>query len=300
MNIKNKKTKALIYLLDDPDYRVYEAVEKELLKQSWKIIPALEEKWEISCDENCQERIETVIQNLQFKQTKKLLKSWILSDKCDLLEGFIYVDRFQYPDINILSLKQKIENIRKAVWLELNNSLTLLEKITILNHFLFNVNGFSINLNNINSPQNCYLNQLLETKKGNPVSVSILYTILARQLGLPVMMTDFPNNPLVAVVDPDLAKKVLGKDTKTSVIFYINPSNKGAITNRKEIDYHLKKQKKISPDKYTEPISDKVVVRRLLESLKENFHTAGFIDKEIKTEEIIKLFKSVDQSADNK
>ncbi|MDD4144542.1 MAG: transglutaminase-like domain-containing protein [Prolixibacteraceae bacterium] len=292
MNTKKRRLEALINLLDDPDHQVYETVEKELLKQNHKIIPALEDKWETSFDETCQDRIENLIQNLHFKQTKKQLRSWILSNNDDLLEGFICVDRFQYPDINLLSVRQKIENIRKSVWLELNNSLTLLEKITILNHFIFQINGFTINLNNIHSPQNCYLNQLLETKRGNPYSVGILYTILGCQLGLPVKLTDFPNNPLVAVVDADLAKKVHGKDTRTSVIFYVNPSNKGAITNRKEIDYHLKKQHKSSLEKYAEPVSNQFMVRRLLESLKESFHAAGFLEKEQKIEEIIKLFPS--------
>lgn len=290
MAIKKRKLEALIYLLDDPDQQVYETVAKELLKQNYRIIPALEDKWETSFDESCQERIENLIQNIQFKQTKKQLKSWIISNSNDLLEGIICVDRFQYPDINLLYVKQKIENIRKTVWLELNNSLTLLEKITILNHFIFHVNSFSVNLNNINSPQNCYLNQLLETKKGNPVSLGIFYTIMARQLGLPVELIDFPNNPLVAVVDANLAKKVHGKDTRTSVIFYVNPSNKGAITNRKEIDYHLKKSNRSSPEKYAEPVSGQLIVKRLLESLREGFHAAGFLEKEIKISEMIKLF----------
>lgn len=290
MTRNKKKLEALLYLLDDPDQQVYETVEKELLKQNYKIIPALEDKWETSFDESCQERIENLIQNLHFKQTKKQLKSWILANNNDLLEGIICIDRFQYPDINLLSIMQKIENIRRTVWLELNNSLTLLEKITILNHFLFHVNGFSVNLNNINSPQNCYLNQMLETKKGNPVSMGILYTILARQLGLPVQLTDFPNNPLVAVVDANLAKKVHGKDTRTSVIFYVNPSNKGAITNRKEIDYHLKKYNKSSPERFAEPVPDQLIIKRLLESLKEGFHAAGFLEKEMKISEMIKLF----------
>jgi regulator of sirC expression with transglutaminase-like and TPR domain len=294
MTIRKKRLEALIYLLDDPDQQVYETVEKELLKQNHNIIPALEDKWESSFDENCQERIENLIQNLHFKKTKKQLRSWITANSDDLMEGFICVDRFQYPDINLLNLKQKIENIRRTVWLELNNSLTLLEKITILNHFIFHINGFSINLNNINSPQNCYLNQVLETKKGNPVSIAILYTILARQLGLPARLTDFPNNPLVAMVDADLAKKVYGKNSLTNVIFYINPSNKGAITNRKEIDYHLKKYNKLTTEKYAEPVADQVIIRRLLESLKEGFHAAGFVEKEMKIAEMINLFPSAE------
>ena len=288
--MKKSKLQALINLLDDPDQMVFELVEKELLKENDKIIPALEEKWESSFDENSQERIENLIQHLQFKQTKKLLKKWIKSDDKDLLTGFILVDRFQYPDMNLLSIHQKIENLKKDIWLELNNSLTLLEKTTILNHFLYNINGFSINHNNLYSPQNCFLNQLLDTKRGNPVSMSIFYAIISRQLELPTEFIDFPRNPLIAIVDPGLAKKVHGEIRNSDVLFYINPSNKGSITSRKEIEYHLKKHNYQPLQSFTEPRSDLELIKRLFESLQESYQSLGYAEKEEKISELISLF----------
>ena len=288
--MKKSKLQALINLLDDPDKMVFELVEKELLKGNDKIIPALEEKWESSFDEGNQERIENLIQRLQFKQTKKLLKKWIKSGNKDLLNGFILVDRFQYPDLNMLSIHQKIENLKKEIWLELNNSLTLLEKTTILNHFLYNINGFSINHNNLYSPQNCFLNQLLDTKRGNPVSMSIFYAIISRQLELPTEFIDFPRNPLIAIVDPKLAKKVHGEIRNTDVLFYINPSNKGSITSRKEIEYHLKKNNYQPLQSFTEPRSELTLIKRLLESLEESYQSVGYPEKEEKVSELISLF----------
>jgi len=291
--MKNSKLKALIDLLDDPDNMVYESVEKELLKEDMQIIPALEEKWENSYDENCQDRIENIIRDLHFKKTKTRLKNWIMSKENDLFKGFICIDRFQYPDLNLLNVKYKMEQIKKSVWLEFKDSLTLLEKITILNHFFYNINGFSINHNNLKSPQNCYLNQLLDTKTGNAVSLAILYTILARELGLPVRLTDFPKNPLVAIVDSKIAKKVFGSYSRSDVIFYVNPANKGSITNRKEIDYYLKNNKYLPTDSFAEPASDLLFIRRLLEILRDSFYSAGFIEKSTKISEMIKLFNQV-------
>lgn len=287
------RLKAMIELLDDPDKQVFETVEKELLKENHTIIPELEKKWENSFDENSQERIENLIQDLQFKETKNRLQNWIASKTNDLLEGFLTIDRFQYPDMNLLSIHHKIESIEKSVWLELNNSLTLLEKTTILNHFLFNINCFSINHSNIQSPQNCYLNQLLETRKGNPVSMAAFYLVLARKLGLPARFTDFPKNPLIAIVDSELVKKVHGENSHTDVLFYINPSNKGSITSRKEIDYHLNKHNYTPIDEFAEPKSDLLFIFRLLETLHDSFKSAGFEDKELKTGELLGLFTSI-------
>lgn len=288
----NRKLDALIDLLDDPDLTVFELVQQELLKESDEIIPALEQKWESIFDGNCQERIENIIQNLQFKETARLLKNWLNSDsdKRDLLTGFLIIDRFQYPDLNPLNIQLKLENIRKKIWLELNNSLTLLEKTTILNHFLFNINEFSINFKNIHSPQNCFLNQMLDTKKGNPVSLCIFYTIIARQLDLPAQFINFPKNPLVAIADSRLARKVHGNNAKSDVLFYINPSNKGSITSIKEIEYHLRTNNYLPLHNYTEPKSDIYFIKMLIESLELSYQSVNFTDKRDRIHQLLQLF----------
>ncbi len=288
----NSKLGALIDLLDDPDLTVFEVVQQELLKETDSIIPFLEQKWESIFDGDCQERIENIIQNLQFKETARLLEEWLITDpnERDLLSGFIIIDRFQYPDLNQSNIRLKLENIRKKIWLELNNSLTLLEKITILNHFLFNLNEFSINFKNIHSPQNCYLNQMLDTKKGNPVSISIFYTIIARMLELPAQFIDFPKNPLVAIVDAKLARKVHGDKAQSDVLFYINPSNKGSITSIKEIEYHLRTNNYQPMHQYTEPKSDVHFIKLLVESLELSYHSVNFIDKKERIQQLLRLF----------
>ncbi len=288
----NRRLDALIDLLDDPDLTVFELVQQELLKETDEIIPALEQKWESMFDGNCQERIENIIQNLQFKETARLLKEWLITDpdERDLLTGFLIIDRFQYPDLNPINMKLKLENIRKKIWLELNNSLTLLEKTTILNHFIFNINEFSINFKNIHSPQNCFLNQMLDTKKGNPVSLSVFYTIIARQLDLPAQFVNFPKNPLVAIVDNRLARKVHGNNAKSDVLFYINPSNKGSITSIKEIEYHLRTNNYLPLHNYTEPKSDIFFIKMLIESLELSYESVNFTDKLERIKQLLQLF----------
>lgn len=286
--MKTSRLKALINLLDDPDHLVFHTVRDELLKTRENIIPVLEEKWEESYDEFFQERIENIIHDVQFKKTTSLLKKWIKSNNNDLLEGFLIVDRFQYPDLNSVGVLQKIEKISKAVWLELNDSLTMLEKAAILNHFFYGVHGFSVNLSHPKSPQNCYINQLLETKKGNPVSISLLYTILARKVGLPAQLVDFPKNPLVAIVNSDIAQKIYGENSK--VLFYINPANKGSAVSRREVEFYLKKNNHAPCEKYAEPKNDRLFIRRLLESLRESYLSMGFTEKKEKTEMLVRFF----------
>lgn len=277
--MNDKKLQALITLLDDPDDSVFRMIEQEILKEDAKIVEKLEQIWETSLDELIQYRIENLIQQIQFNDTKEKIKRWSTQKTVDLFDGFFLITRYQYPDLKLKSITQKLDKITKDIWLEFNNSLTALEKITIVNHILFDVHKFSVNLPNLGSPQNCYLNQLLETQKGNPVSLAILYILVARRLELPVHFIDFPRNPLLAYIDPIIAEEAHGKGYNTPVLFYINPSNKGAIVGKREIDYFIKKSELITKETVTTPCPDKTIIRKLLETLIQSYEELGYQDK---------------------
>ena len=277
--MKEEKLQALIALLDDPDQAVYRMVEKELLQEDVKIIDQLEQVWETSLDELMQNRIENLIQQIQFADTRRKIRNWSKQEKVDLFEGFFLISQYQYPELKLKTIKNKIRKISSDVWLEISNKLTSIEKVTILNHIFYDVNKFTINLSNLQSPQNCYLNQLLETKKGNAVSIAILYTLVARELNFPVQLIDFPRNPLLAYIDPETARKAHGEDYPSPVLFYINPSNRGAIIGRKEIEFFLKKNEQINEEIFYEPCEDRVIIKKLIESLIEAYDAQGFQDK---------------------
>lgn len=277
--ITNKNTRALINLLDDPDIGIYRMVEKELAKKNINIIPELEEKWENSLDEICQQRIENLIQYLHLKNLKKELKTWAKQENPSLLKGFFILNKFLYPDLNFQKIERKIEAIRKDVWLELNDSLTSLEKTTILNHVFYDIHGYSINHSNINAPLNCYLNEVLESKRGNLYSIAMLYAVVAELLELPIYFIDFPRNPLLAYFDNRLAVEAHGENVDTDIIFYINPGNKGSITGRKELEYHLRKIKFIHESRYFESGDNRLFLLRLASRLQKSYEISGFTDK---------------------
>lgn len=235
------RTKALIKLLDDPDPGVFEAVEKELLKESSSVIPELETVWELTRHEICQSRIENLIHKILFRENSRKLRSWSRQATPDLLEGFILASRYHYPDLNEDKIFRQIEEIRKKVWVELNNSLTSLEKITVLNHIFFNEFHFIAIPPEEGGARHCFINTLLETRTGNAVSLTLLYNIIAQKLGLPVKYVDVPGNPLLAYVDRRIAAKVHPPGVNTDILFYINPASHGSITGRKELEYYLRK-----------------------------------------------------------
>jgi hypothetical protein len=110
-------------------------------------------------------------------------------------------------------------------------------------------------------------------------------------LELPAQFIDFPKNPLVAIVDAKLARKVHGSGVKSDVLFYINPSNKGSITSIKEIEYHLRTNNYLPMHNHTEPKSDIDFIKLLVESLELSYQSVNFIDKKERVKQLLKLFK---------
>lgn len=275
----HKRLHALITLLDDPDDSVFKMVEQEILKEDASIVDKLEQIWETNLDELIQSRIENIIQQIQFNETKAKINNWVNQQQLDLFEGHFLISSYQYPDIKQKQIEQKIDRIAKDIWLEFKNSLTALEKITIINHMLYDIHKFSINHSNLASPQNCYLNQILETHKGNPISLAVLYILIARKLELPIWFIDFPRNPLLAYIDPEIAREAHGQNTENPILFYINPSNKGAIVGKREIDYLIKKNELLSKEMVTTPCSDKLILHRIVDSLIAAYDELGSNDK---------------------
>ena len=285
----SKQFELMLTLLEDPDKKVYEAVSKNLMDQGIDIVPKLEKAWEVMPHEKTQEKIETIIHNIQFESTKKSLRIWRDSEKKDLLEGAYYIARYQYPELSYEELDRKIEGIKKEVWLELNNNLTALEKCRIINHFMFQKHRYSRNLSNYHSPQNSYINIVIETKKGNPITLSIIYAAIAQRLELPVFGVNLPRNLILAYKDEF---GILYENN--DVLFYINPYNKGTVLSRKEIDYYLKHQKIDPLEIYYSPCSNIEVIIKLINELGASYEKLGYHDKASQLQEFITILQNVE------
>ncbi len=273
------KLDSLIALLDDPDNSVFHSVLEELMKDDMVTIDHLERIGETSLDQLVQKRIDYIIHQIQIKETKEKIKKWAFQQTIDLFEGFFLISSHHYPDIKLKTIQLQLERIRKDIWLEFRNSLTSLEKITILNYILFDHYEFTIDTINPDSPQHCYLNKVLDSKKGNPVSITILYTIIAQSLNLPVYYIDFQESPLVGYFDKDIATLAYGEDSESSLLFYINPSNNGAIIGPKEVEYILHTTDVSERKKLIEPCPDRIVLKRLIEKLIFAYNQSGAAEK---------------------
>ncbi|MBN2175761.1 MAG: hypothetical protein JW731_16645, partial [Bacteroidales bacterium] len=154
----NNELNALMSLLDEPSNKVYDQIREKILYYGIEAIPFLEKAWDNSFDNAIQGRIEELIHIIQFNSLINDLKNWKEHSHLDLLAGFIIVSRYQYPDLSEKDILKKVDKIERDIWLELNENLTALEKVKVLNHILFDIHRFSGNKTNIDAPNNLFIN----------------------------------------------------------------------------------------------------------------------------------------------
>ena len=291
MTMTREEIQALLQLLDDPNVEVNQTVTSRILEQGPTILPDLEAAWEGSMDPMHQDRIINLIQEIQTQFNNKLLQKWVRNEQSDLLKGVFLISRYQYPDIEMKELEISLDRIIKDVWLELNNNLTALEKVRILNHIIYDVHGFTKNTKNFYSPQNSFINQVLETGKGNPISLAVVYSIIAQRLDLPIFGVNLPKNFILAYKDVLVAGSGFD-EVSEDILFYINPYNKGAVLGKREIEYFLKQQKIEPQESHFRPCSNVEILVRILHNLINAYHKSGYREKAELFEGVLKMISS--------
>jgi len=283
-----KELNSLIRLIDDPDPKVFEVVSNKLLESGTSIVPLLEKAWEEAINNPIQGRIENIIQRIQFNDTAANFRKWKESGYEDLLLGAFWIAKYQYPDLNWEDIEIGVNAIKRDVWLEINDNLTALEKVKIINHILFEIHGLTRNSSNFHSPQNYYINNVLELKKGNPITLAIIYAAVAQRLGLPIYGINLPKNFILAYQDELF---IGSKDDEESILFYINPFNKGTVFGKKEITYFIQQQKLEDKKSYYVPCSNLEIIQRLIQNLIETYENLGYPNK---VEDLKNLNKSLE------
>ncbi|WP_158797306.1 transglutaminase-like domain-containing protein [Pedobacter sp. L105] len=265
---------ALVKLLDDPDPEVFRHVEKRLFEHGSSVIHFLETEWEKSLDTLLQERIENIVHQIQFNTVKEDLNLWYQSGAFDLLQGALVLNRYQYPDLDEQKLINQIEEIKREVWVSLQYEMSSVEKIKLINHIFYTVHGFSGNIKNHHDPQNSFINQVLETKKGNQISLAIIYLTIAQKLDIPVYGVNLPQHFILGYIDESKRD-----EHEFGVLFYINAFNKGAIFGKYDVDQFLRQLNLQPLPGFYAPCSNVEIIRRIIRNLISAYENLGSAEK---------------------
>lgn len=264
--MNEQEIQALIALLDDTDNEVIDHVANKLLSLGPLVIDKLEDAYTSAPDPLMQERIENIIHQIQFDTVEKDMEEWCKNDSDDLLNGVLIVTRHQYPDLNEDKIRKYLSRIKKDIWIGLNNYLSPLEQMNVVNQTIFGHHNVLGNNNSDQEQRISYLNNVVDTGKGNHFSLALLYLILCQQLEMPVYGVCLTSHFILARTK-DYIADFNAPEVKNDILFYINPFNKGLAFSEREINIYLKKLDLEPSDKYYLPASNKTVLKEYIDFL---------------------------------
>ena len=181
-----------------------------------------------------------------------------------LMEAAISLAQDEYPDLDIQQVLGDVDQLLGRVKRRLPVDATHLQKLRSLNHFFFHDLNFGGNVNDYYDPDNSYLNAVLKTRRGIPITLAVLWLELAGGLGLNAQGVAFPGHFMVKVNLP-----------KGQVV--IDPFT-GQSLSREELSERLEpfKKKNSLDDEFDMPIGlylqsapPRDIINRMLRNLKE-------------------------------
>lgn len=268
MVMSDKKRKALVALIEDPDERTYIVISHVLRNEGLLVIPLLETVLEQPSATELQVfRAQELLNTIRFDFLEVELSKWLSSPDKDLLQAIIALNKVYDPKLDESFIYQALEKLRKDVWLELNDQQTAFEQVKVLNHVFFNVHSFECTTSVKAELAQFDLAEVLRTKHGSPLVIGLIYSIIANGLSLPIHGIDFPKIFILARMDEHHSAIFANTDSNYGVLFYINPTVNGLVFEESEIHAFLK-ELDLEPDrKYFEPSSNSELIQRYLSTL---------------------------------
>jgi regulator of sirC expression with transglutaminase-like and TPR domain len=144
-------------------------------------------------------------------------------DRIDVLQGALLVAKDEYPVLDLERETARIDEL--AAPLGRLDGLGAPDQAALIAERLFAECGFRGNEDDYYDPRNSFMNSVLDRRLGIPITLSLLYTEVARRAGVPASGVGFPKHFLVRIetesgepllVDPFGGGRVVGRGTLES------------------------------------------------------------------------------------
>lgn len=135
----------------------------------------------------------------QLKSSDPLqeLRAFIQSGNYELETGWIMISRVAHPALDIGAICSELDEYA-ARCKELSVSpTTSREYCTVINRVLFHELGFRGNSDRYTDPANSFINTVLLTRRGLPITLSLLYVLVATRLGVTIEPINAPGHFVV-------------------------------------------------------------------------------------------------------
>ena len=177
----------------------------------------------------------------------------------DVASAALWIAAEEYPDLDHDAYLGYLDEVARAVRTRTGDDASADEARHALTEEVFVRQGFTGNASEYYDPRNSFLNEVIERRRGIPITLAVVYLAVGRRLGAPVHGVNAPGHFLVRhgarILDPFAAGRGVPRQTMLEQLRQMGVD---------EPDRHLERLLDAPPDTRT-------ILVRMLGNLKANY-----------------------------
>lgn len=123
-------------------------------------------------------------------------------DGFPLFEAAVSLAQDEYPDLDVQQVLGEVDQMLARLKRRIPPDAAPMHRLRLLNQFFFTTLGFGGNVNNYYDPENSFINVMLRTRRGIPITLAVLWLELAQGLDLSAQGVGFPGHFMMKISLP--------------------------------------------------------------------------------------------------
>jgi regulator of sirC expression with transglutaminase-like and TPR domain len=178
-------------------------------------------------------------------------------------EAALSIAQDDYPALDCQSILAEIDALAARLKSRIPSDAAPMQRLRLLNRFFFQELGFAGNVNDYYDAKNSYLHFVLQSRRGIPITLAVLYVEIASQIGLHASGVSFPGHFLVKLRMPQ-GEVVIDPFTGQSMSLLVPLRRREGIPDGSPVSLAL----------FLQAASPREIIARMLRNLKEIHRSA--------------------------
>lgn len=212
---------ALAVLLDDSSPRVRQGLLDQFARYGPESVAFLQ-RLARHPDRQLAGHASWFLRELKFADPVSEFRTFIQSLNYELETGALLLSRTVNPGLDVGACCAQLDALGARCRQLIAEPATAWEKCRVLNRVLFHEHGLHGNTDHYADPLNSFLDQVLARRKGIPISLSIVYLLVAERAGLHLEPVGLSGHFLVGCYDE-------------AAPFFVDPFNAGMFLNAGQV-----------------------------------------------------------------